>query len=199
MSVDRRGAGHPYAGDAASGLRIAGRRLLLVDDDAVFTSVMARGFERRGFQCRASHSARAALQACAAFAPTHILLDLNMPEESGLVVLPALLQAAPGAALVVLTGYASIATAVEATRAGAWNYLCKPATVDEILQCFEQGTTAPVAPVPANPTSLNRLEWEHIQRVMLENNGNVSATARALGMHRRTLQRKLQKRPARTE
>jgi two-component system response regulator RegA len=181
------------AGSGAS----ARKRILLVDDDAVFTSVMARGFQRRGFQCCECHSARAALEACARFAPSHIVLDLNMPEESGLVALPALIKAAPDAALVVLTGYASIATAVEATRAGASNYLCKPATVDEVLQSFEQGAPASAAPVPANPTSLNRLEWEHIQRVMLENNGNISATARALGMHRRTLQRKLQKRPAR--
>lgn len=175
------------------------RRILLVDDDPVFTTVMARGFERRGFVCQACHSARAALLACPAFAPTHILLDLNMPEESGLVALPALIAAAPGAALVVLTGYASIATAVEATRAGASNYLCKPATVDEILQSFAQGAAASASAVPATPTSLDRLEWEHIQRVMRENDGNVSATARALGMHRRTLQRKLQKRPARSD
>ncbi|HEY6130856.1 MAG TPA: response regulator [Halioglobus sp.] len=177
----------------------AGRRMLLVDDDAVFTSVMARGFERRGFHCHECHSARSAVEACAWFAPSHILLDLNMPDESGLVVLPALIQAAPNASLVVLTGYASIATAVEATRAGASNYLCKPATVDEILQSFGQGSLAPAAPVPANPTSLSRLEWEYIQRIMRENNGNISASARALGMHRRTLQRKLQKRPVRMD
>jgi two-component system response regulator RegA len=183
--------------ESPRGSAIERKRILLVDDDAVFTSVMARGFERRGFECRECHSARAALEACASFAPSHILLDLNMPEESGLVVLPSLIEAAPDAALVVLTGYASIATAVEATRAGASNYLCKPATVDEVLQSFEQGAAASPAPVPANPTSLSRLEWEHIQRVMLENNGNISATARALGMHRRTLQRKLQKRPGR--
>ena len=190
MSADR-----DTAGSGAS----ARKRILLVDDDAVFTSVMARGFQRRGFQCCECHSARDALEACTWFAPSHIVLDLNMPEESGLVALPALIEAAPDAALVVLTGYASIATAVEATRAGASNYLCKPATVDEVLQSFEQGAPASAAPVPANPTSLNRLEWEHIQRVMLENNGNISATARALGMHRRTLQRKLQKRPGRPD
>jgi len=174
-------------------------RILLVDDDTVFTAVMARGFERRGFHCHECHSAESALEACTRFAPSHILLDLNMPDESGLVALPALIQAAPNARLVVLTGYSSIATAVEATRAGASNYLCKPATVDEVLQSFDQGTTASSTPVRANPTSLNRLEWEHIQWVMLDNHGNISATARALGMHRRTLQRKLQKRPARLD
>jgi two-component system response regulator RegA len=172
---------------------------LLVDDDAVFTAVMARGFARRGFDCHECHSTAEALAACARFAPSHILLDLNMPGESGLVALPALIQAAPNASLVVLTGYSSIATAVEATRVGASNYLCKPATVDEVLQSFEQGVPALSTLVPANPTSLNRLEWEHIQRVMLENSGNISATARALGMHRRTLQRKLQKRPVRVD
>ncbi len=177
----------------------APRNLLLVDDDTVFTAVMARGFARRGFECLQCHSAAAALQACSEFAPTHIVLDLNMPDESGLVALPALIQAAPDAKIVVLTGYASIATAVEATRAGACNYLCKPATVDEVLQAFEQHSTAAPAPIPTRPTSLGRLEWEHLQRVLLDNDGNVSATARALGMHRRTLQRKLAKRPVRED
>jgi two-component system response regulator RegA len=96
----------------------------------------------------------------------------------------------------VLTGYSSIATAVQATKDGARNYLCKPASLDEVLAAFEGGPTAAVD-VAAQPTSLNRLEWEHLQRVLQENDGNISATARALGMHRRTLQRKLAKRPVR--
>ncbi|GAB3285454.1 response regulator transcription factor [Parahaliea aestuarii] len=171
------------------------QRILLVDDDEVFTAVMARGFGRRGFVTRTCHSGRAAVDACPAFAPTHILLDLNMPELSGLAALPELLQAAPQARLVVLTGYSSIATAVDAIKAGATQYLCKPATVDEVLRAFDGA--APEQPVAGQPTSLDRLEWEHIQRVLNENEGNVSATARALGMHRRTLQRKLQKRPVR--
>jgi two-component system response regulator RegA len=170
------------------------QRLLLVDDDTLFTEVMARSFRRRGFETVCCDSGEAALDACAQFAPSHILLDLNMPGTSGLLVLPGLLERAPGARLVVLTGYSSIATAVAATRAGAANYLCKPATVDEILQAFE-GEEA--AEVPADPISVERLEWEHIQRVLADNDNNISATARALGMHRRTLQRKLQKRPVR--
>jgi two-component system response regulator RegA len=172
-------------------------RILLVDDDPAFTRVMARGFERRGFLTRRCGSAEEALAACAAFEPSHILLDLNMPGVSGLVILPRLLAAAPQASLVVLTGYSSIVTAVEATRAGATNYLCKPATIEEVLTAFGGGTDPAGTPIPSDPISVDRLEWEHIQRVLQEHEGNVSATARALGMHRRTLQRKLQKRPVR--
>jgi two-component system response regulator RegA len=172
-------------------------RILLVDDDPAFIGVMERGFRRRGFDTCSCTNASQALAACETFGPSHILLDLNMPEVSGLVVLPALLAAAHGASLVVLTGYSSIATAVEATKAGATNYLCKPATIDEILTAFDGNGVTVEATVPAEPISVDRLEWEHIQRVLQDNNGNVSATARALGMHRRTLQRKLQKRPVR--
>ncbi len=170
-------------------------RILLIDDDESFTRVTARGFARRGFATHSCHSAMDALAACARFEPTHILLDLNMPGTSGLVVLPQLLAAAPQARLVVLTGYSSIATAVEATKAGATNYLCKPASIEEVLAAFAEGEEAAPAAVPSEPISVDRLEWEHIQRVLQDNDGNISATARALGMHRRTLQRKLQKRP----
>jgi len=173
------------------------RRILLVDDDAVFSGVMARGFQRRGFATRACASAEEAIANCATFQPSHILLDLNMPGTSGLLALPRLLEQAPDAKLVVLTGYSSIATAVEATKAGATHYLCKPATIDEILSAFEAGEAPATATIPADPISVERLEWEHIQRVLQDNDGNISATARALDMHRRTLQRKLQKRPVR--
>lgn len=172
-------------------------KILLVDDDPVFTSVMERGFKRRGFNTHCCGSAEEALAICAEFQPTHILLDLNMPGISGLVVLPDLLALAPGARLVVLTGYSSIVTAVEATKAGATNYLCKPATIDEVLAAFADEGQTNEQVIPGDPISVDRLEWEHIQRVLQDNNGNVSATARSLGMHRRTLQRKLQKRPVR--
>lgn len=171
-------------------------RILLVDDDAVFTGVMTRGFQRRGFAVLACGSGEEAVARCASFHPSHILLDLNMPGTSGLIALPLLLAAAPEATLVVLTGYSSIATAVEATKAGAANYLCKPASIDEILVAFsDSGASRPE--VAAEPISVERLEWEHIQRILRDNAGNISATARSLGMHRRTLQRKLQKRPVR--
>lgn len=170
-------------------------RLLLVDDDAAFLQVMSRGFRRRGFEVLACQGGEEALAHCTDFQPTHILLDLNMPGLSGLAALPRLLAEAHGASLVVLTGYSSIATAVEAIKLGATQYLCKPAGIDEILRAFAGVNTSEA--VPAQPTSLDRLEWEHLQRVLQENDGNISATARALGMHRRTLQRKLQKRPVR--
>ena len=170
-------------------------RILLVDDDATFTAVMTRGFERRGFTVHSCNDANAAARVCSQFQPSHILLDLNMPETSGLVILPQLLQAAPEARLVVLTGYSSIATAVEATKSGATNYLCKPASIDEVIASFADGDAPNPAEIPADPISVERLEWEHIQRALSDNGGNISATARALGMHRRTLQRKLQKRP----
>lgn len=173
------------------------QKILLVDDDQTFTSVMTRGFGRRGFDVRSCNDPTTAVDACRDFQPSHILLDLNMPEKSGLVLLPELLTAAPGAKLVVLTGYSSIATAVEATKFGATNYLCKPASIDEILVAFAGEEAAADVEVPSDPISVERLEWEHIQRVLNDNDGNISATARALGMHRRTLQRKLQKRPVR--
>ena len=134
------------------------QRILLVDDDPVFSGVMERGFRRRGFATRTAASADEALLACSEFRPTHILLDLNMPGTSGLVALPGLLAAAPQARLVILTGYSSIATAVEATKAGAVNYLCKPATIDEVLGAFVDGDRAPTAEVPREPISVERLQ-----------------------------------------
>ena len=171
--------------------------ILLVDDDATFTAVMTRGFARRGFSVHSCNEPEQAVAACLQCQPSHILLDLNMPGKSGLVLLPELLEAAPDARLVVLTGYSSIATAVEATKLGATNYLCKPASIDEVLVAFSGDVTGAEVEVPSDPISVDRLEWEHIQRVLNDNDGNISATARALGMHRRTLQRKLQKRPVR--
>tara|TARA_R110001592_G_scaffold295594_2_gene565653 strand:+ start:1539 stop:2081 length:543 start_codon:yes stop_codon:yes gene_type:complete len=174
------------------------KSILLVDDDPTFTGVMARGFKRRGFMTHSCANAESALADCADFRPSHILLDLNMPGTSGLVILPHLLKQVPDAKLVVLTGYSSIVTAVEATRAGATNYLCKPATIEEVLTAFEgQAVTQGETAIPIDPISVDRLQWEHIQRVLQSHDGNISATARALGMHRRTLQRKLQKRPVR--
>lgn len=169
--------------------------MLLVDDDEVFASVMARGLKRHGFATRCCSNADEAIAACSSFNPSHILLDLNMPGKSGLIALPELLQQAPQAKLVVLTGYSSIATAVSATQAGAVNYLCKPASVQDVLRAFEEPDVQSLPEVPAEPISVDRLEWEHIQKVLMDNDNNISATARALGMHRRTLQRKLQKRP----
>ncbi|MEH6580984.1 MAG: response regulator transcription factor [Halioglobus sp.] len=174
------------------------KRILLVDDDLVFTEIMARGLKRRGFEVSSCHNAKDAIVLCRSWQPSHILLDLNMPGISGLVALPELFAASPRAELVVLTGYSSIATAVEATKAGAKNYLCKPASIEEVLRAFDSAERPEaIAQLPSEPLSVDRLEWEHIQKVLQDNDGNISATARALNMHRRTLQRKLQKRPVR--
>ena len=118
-----------------------------------------------------------------------------MDGTSGLTLIPQLKQLQPNMDIVMLTGYSSIATAVEAVKLGALNYLCKPANTEEILNAFELSAANPEVNIPEKRPSIDRLEWEHIQKVLKENNDNISATARALGMHRRTLQRKLNKRP----
>lgn len=174
-------------------------RILIVDDDEAFRSALARAFSRRGLMplTAANHGQacdllreHAAVAAC--------VLDLRLGQESGLHLLPALLRLQPSLKVVVLTGYASIATAVEAVKQGAVNYLPKPADADEILAALQlQRTLAPEQVLETPPMSVERLEWEHIQKVLAENDGNISETARRLGMHRRTLQRKLQKRPVR--
>lgn len=153
--------------------------------------------QRRGFRVTVCHSADDAVASLTAGVPTHAVVDLRMPGRSGLSLVDDLHRASPDMRIVVLTGYASIATAVDAIKLGATHYLAKPADADEILAAFDDGTPAAES-VPAQPLSVDRLAWEHIQRVLAEHGGNVSATARALGMHRRTLQRKLGKRaPAR--
>jgi two-component system, response regulator RegA len=168
---------------------------LVVDDDEVFRNVLTRTLERRDFSVEQANSGEDALNKLASVAPQRILLDLSMPGESGLRTLPKLKHAAPGAQIVVLTGYASIATAVDAIKLGALNYLTKPADVTAILNAFALRPEEHPAEIPEDPMSVDRLEWEHIQRVLAEHDGNISATARALKMHRRTLQRKLAKRP----
>jgi two-component system, response regulator RegA len=168
---------------------------LLVDDDEAFRTVLARTLERRDFTVELAASGEQALAKLAQFEVQRILLDLSMPGESGLRTLPKLKQAAPQAKIVVLTGYASIATAVDAIKLGAVNYLTKPADISAIMNAFALNPEEHPAEVPDDPMSVDRLEWEHIQRVLAEHGGNISATARALKMHRRTLQRKLAKRP----
>ena len=168
---------------------------LIVDDDTTFTAVLQRALHRRELATEVAHSSTQALASARKQSPSHVVLDLKLGAESGLALIEPLLAISPEARILLLTGYASIPTAVEAMRRGAINYLPKPANAQQILAAFEPSATAP--DIPADPPSLRRLEWEHIQRVLTENDGNISASARALGMHRRTLQRKLQKRPAR--
>lgn len=172
-------------------------QLLLIDDDETLLEVMTRAFTRRGHDCVAAPNAEAALAAADAAPVTHAVLDLRLGEQNGLRLIPALLERRPALRIVVMTGFASIATAVEAIKLGAHQYLTKPADVDEILGAFgEQAPAAMPAAPPDTPASLERTEWEYIQRTLQACDGNVSAAAKRLGMHRRTLQRKLQKRPS---
>lgn len=171
--------------------------LLIVDDDATFTHILGRAMTRRGYQVLTAGNATEALDLCRQYTPRRAVVDLKLESESGLHLLPQLIRINPKLEVLILTGYSSISTAVEAIKLGALNYLCKPASVEDILAAFDTDTDAiPEATgISEDPPSVERLEWEHIQRVLAENAGNISATARRLGMHRRTLQRKLQKRP----
>ena len=169
---------------------------LIVDDDASFRDVLVRALQRRGFTALNASDGSAALTLAREHKPQRALIDLKLTNESGLDIIATLKETLPALDIVMLTGYSSIATAVEAVKRGALNYLCKPASVDEIIAAFDANICNEVpSSIPVQPHSVDRLEWEHIQKVLLDNKGNISATARALGMHRRTLQRKLQKRP----
>lgn len=170
--------------------------ILLIDDDTVFVQSLARSLQRKGLHALTAVDARQALSIVANEKVERVVLDLNLNGESGLQVLQKLLQAQPGLRIIMLTAYASVATAVDAIKRGAINYLCKPVTANELLAAFSEEESQPTtAPEALEAVSLDRLEWEHIQRLLVEHQGNISATARALNMHRRTLQRKLQKRP----
>ena len=169
------------------------RRLLVVDDDDVFRTRVVRAFNERGFSARGAHDYDSAMAAAREDAPDFAVVDLRLPGRSGLEVVRALTAVDPGIVVVVMTGYGSIATAVDSLKLGAKNYLSKPADVDQILEALE-GSAADTDTSVEVP-SLARVEWEHIQRVLADCGGNVSAAARRLGLHRRSLQRKLQKYP----
>lgn len=176
-------------------MNAAAMRLLIVEDDAEFAGALARAMVKRGFAVATAACAAEAEAAASAFSPSHAVVDLKLPGESGLKVVAQLAARAPAPAIVVLTGYASIATAVEAVRLGARHYLAKPANADEILAALRRDQPDAELEVSPEPLTVARLEWEHIQKVLSEHDGNISATARALKMHRRTLQRKLDKNP----
>lgn len=169
--------------------------VLLVDDDEVFLEVLAKAMAKRGFMVSAASSAEAAIELVKLDAPEFAVIDLKMRGNSGLVLVRQIAALEAGVRMVVLTGYASIATAVEAIKLGATHYLAKPVEVEEIIAAFQQEAGNSDIAVTPSPLSVDRLEWEHIQRILKENDGNVSATARSLNMHRRTLQRKLAKNP----
>jgi two-component system response regulator RegA len=170
--------------------------LLLVDDDTTFCRVLSAALEKRGFAVTVAHSVEQAIPLAQASSPEFAVVDLKMGGAPGLVLVKVLHELDPNTRIVVLTGYASIATAVEAIKLGANQYLSKPANADEIVAAFDHAPDSN-APLKTQPAQIGRLEWEHIQRVLQEHEGNISATARALNMHRRTLQRKLAKPPLR--
>ena len=169
--------------------------LLLVDDDEDFLGVLAIAMRKRGFTVTLANSTESAFELAKNDPPEFAVVDLKMSGNSGLVLVRQLSGLEAGTKIVVLTGYASIATAIEAIKLGATHYLAKPVDADEIVAAFEKKNGNAEIELSSNPLTVNRLEWEHIQQVLNANQGNVSATARQLGMHRRTLQRKLLKKP----
>lgn len=169
--------------------------LLLVDDDDTFRGVLTRALGKRGYMVMAANSVENALPLAEANPPEYAVVDLKMHGASGLVLVQRLHELDPNTRIVMLTGYASIATAVEAIKLGATQYLSKPANADEIVAAFGHQAN-PDSSFDIQPATVDRLEWEHINRVLQEQDGNISATARLLNMHRRTLQRKLNKNPA---
>ncbi|MEC7949364.1 MAG: response regulator [Myxococcota bacterium] len=175
------------------------RTIMVVDDDKALRSRLARALEDRGWRAVTARDASSARVVASEMRPSHVVLDLSMPGDSGLVLLRDLRASDPDIQIVILTGYGSIATAVDAMRLGATNMIQKPADADMVLAAFERRHAGPHEETPADyePPSLARAEWEHIQRVLTDCGGNVSQAARKLGMHRRTLQRKLKTFPPR--
>lgn len=170
------------------------RRVLVVDDHALWADQLQRSLRRRGIDCDLAADGQQAIEAASANSYGGVLLDLRLGDDSGLASLAALRAVAPRAKIVLLTAYASIATAVAAIKLGADDYLAKPVDLPSILHALgERSEGMPTAPEELTP--LGRVEWEHIQRALTETGGNISQAARRLGVHRRSLQRKLAKRP----
>ena len=165
-------------------------KLLLVDDDTTLREVLAKALSKRGYEVNSAANISDAEKIAREINPAFAVVDLKMNDESGLTLIPKLCAINPGIRIVVLTGYASINTAVEAIKLGAINYLTKPADTDEIIAMFNEETDKQTTSKP-----LHQVEWDHIQEVLSACNGNISHAAEKLGMHRRTLQRKLKKKP----
>ncbi|MHB8264884.1 MAG: response regulator transcription factor [Acidithiobacillus ferrivorans] len=170
---------------------------MVVDDDETFCRVLSTAFSRRGFKVCTVHDTADTIAVAEKYLPDAVVLDLRMPGISGLELITPLRNIIPNIRILVLTGYASIATAIEAIKLGAVYYLTKPADADEIIARLNEHNGNPATPVENDFLSARRLEWEHISKVLMTCNGNISAAARCLGIHRRSLQRKLNKRPVR--
>ena len=170
---------------------------LLIDDDVLYLRALKRSLERRGHEIQTATNAEQAIELATTQKPDYALVDLKLAEQNGLDLIAPLRQAREPMRIILVTGYASVATAVEAIKRGADHYLAKPTTVEAILRTLNEDAADESAEPEATMTPLSRLEWEHIQQAMIDSSGNVSAAARLLGMHRRSLQRKLAKKPGR--
>ncbi len=175
------------------------RTLLIVDDNEIFRDRLARAFSDRGFEVRKAQDYDTAITLAREESPEWAVVDMRMPGRNGLEVVRDLKEIDPQTKIVVLTGYGSIATAIDAVRLGAINYLQKPADADDIIAAFSRGEQPPMSASDHDyqAPSLARAEWEHIQRVLADCGGNISEAARRLDIHRRTLQRKLDRYPPR--
>ena len=171
--------------------------MLIIEDDDALRDQLHRALGSRGWLCHAENSVASCLTRLATLSQLDAaLLDLNLGADNGLTLIEPILARFPRCRVLILTGYGSIPSAVAATRRGAHNYLTKPASLADILAALDQNPAQQTPDLPDAPPSLERLEWEHIQRVLDEHEGNISAAARVLGIHRRTLQRRLKKRPS---
>ena len=171
------------------------RSLLVLDDDVDFSSALQRALNKRGFPTQVAQNIKQAEDIVSTRVITDAIIDLRIGEESGLKAIARLHEQDPQLRIVVLTAFANIATAVEAIKLGALNYLTKPTSAEEILKSLDMQQGDASISAEEKPMSVKRLEWEHLHKVLYEHDGNISAAARALNMHRRTLQRKLQKYP----
>jgi two-component system response regulator RegA len=173
------------------------RALLIVEDDEAFARTLKRSFERRGYAVEVAHSPEELADVLTRFEPQYAVVDLKLGNASGLGCVQTLHDADPDLKIVVLTGFASIATAVEAIKLGASHYLAKPSNTDDIEAAFNRIDGNPDAPLDGRQSSIKTVEWEHIHQTLVETDFNISEAARRLGMHRRTLARKLEKRQVR--
>ena len=169
--------------------------VIIIDDDIAFGDALSNALKKRSYQVALVHNIYDLNDIDDLHETSYGIVDLRIGADSGLNAIKQLLTANPDMKIVMLTAYASIATTVEAMKLGAVNYLTKPASVEEIIDKLTHTEADKDVPIQELPLSVKRLEWEHLQKVLLEHGGNISAAARALNMHRRTLQRKLQKRP----
>jgi len=170
-------------------------RLLLVDDDETFCNVLQAALEKRNYEVIVANDLKQGIALAEQYLPEYAVIDLRIGYSSGLELVKKLVSLDDNTQIVMLTGFASIATAVEAIKLGATHYLTKPANADEIVEAFRKDEGDSSVSISESPISIKRLEWEHLQKVLMQHDNNISAAARAMNMHRRTLQRKLDKKP----